>query len=89
MIDSDSAGANVSVFATDFGDLAVKIDRHQRERDAFLIDSTMLKVAYLRQFETTRLGAVGDEETAVIRCEFGLEVTEEAGLGGIYDLTTS
>jgi len=89
IIDSDRAGANVSVFATDFGDLAVKIDRHQRERDAFLIDSTMLKVAYLRQFETTRLGTVGDEETAVIRCEFGLEVTEEAGLGGIFDLTTS
>jgi hypothetical protein len=89
LIDSDRAGANVSVFATDFGDLAVKPNRFMRERDAYLVDDSMCKVAYLRNFETERLGKIGDEETAVVRCEFGLEVTEEAGLGGIFDLTTS
>lgn len=89
LIDSDRAGANVSVFATDFGDLSVKPNRFMRERDAYLVDDSMCKVAYLRNFETERLGKIGDEETAVVRCEFGLEVTEEAGLGGIFDLTTS
>jgi hypothetical protein len=89
IVDSDRAGANVSVFATDFGDLAVKPNRFMRERDAYLVDDSMCKVAYLRNFETERLGKIGDEETAVVRCEFGLEVTEEAGLGGIFDLTTS
>jgi len=89
LIDSDRAGANVSVFATDFGDLAVKPNRFMRERDAYLVDDSMCKVVYLRNFETERLGKIGDEETAVVRCEFGLEVSEEAGLGGIFDLTTS
>ena len=89
MIDSNTAGANVTVFASDFGNLSVVTDRFQRERDAFLIDPEYWKVAYLRNFQVSEIGKTADAQTKFLVCEMGLESTQEAASGGIFDLTTS
>ena len=89
MIDSNTAGANVTVFASDFGNLSVVTDRFQRERDAFLIDPEYWKVAYLRNFQVSELGKTADAQTKYLVCEMGLESTQEAASGGIFDLETS
>lgn len=89
IVDSNTAGANVTVFASDFGNLSVVTDRFQRERDAFLIDPEYWKVAYLRNFQVSELGKTADAQTKYLVCEMGLESTQEAASGGIFDLTTS
>jgi hypothetical protein len=89
MIDSNTAGSNVTVFATDFGDLQVMPSRFQRERDAFLISPEFAKVSYLRNFQVSTLGKTSDAETKHLVVEMGLEMTQEAAHGGIFDLTTS
>jgi hypothetical protein len=89
IVDSNTAGANVTVFASDFGNLSVVTDRFQRERDAFLIDPEYFKVAYLRNFQTHTLGKTNDADTKYLVVELGLEATNEAASGGIFDLTTS
>jgi len=89
MIDSNTAGSNVTVFATDFGDLQVMPNRFQRERDAFLISPEYAKVSYLRNFQVSTLGKTSDAETKHLVVEMGLEMTQEAAHGGIFDLTTS
>jgi hypothetical protein len=89
MIDSNTAGSNVTVFATDFGDLQVMPNRFQRERDAFLISPEFAKVSYLRNFQVSTLGKTSDAETKHLVVEMGLEMTQEAAHGGIFDLTTS
>jgi len=89
MIDSNTAGANVTVFASDFGNLSVVTNRFQRERDAFLIDPEYWKVAYLRNFQVSEIGKTSDAQTKFLVCEMGLESTQEAASGGIFDLTTS
>ncbi len=89
MIDSNTAGSNVTVFATDFGDLQVMPNRFQRERDAFLISPEYAKVSYLRNFQVSTLGKTSDAETKYVVVEMGLEMTQEAAHGGIFDLETS
>ena len=89
MIDSNTAGSNVTVFATDFGDLQCSANRFQRERDAFLISPEFAKVSYLRNFQVSTLGKTSDAETKHLVVEMGLEMTQEAAHGGIFDLTTS
>jgi len=89
MIDANSAGANVTLFMSDFGDLSVRTNRFQRERDAFLIDPEYWKVAYLRNFQVHSLGRKGDAEEKYVVVEAGLESSQEAASGLIADLTTS
>jgi len=89
MIDSNTAGSNVTVFATDFGDLQVMPNRFQRERDAILLDPEYFKVAYLRNFSVETLGKTGDATSKFVIVECGLESTQEASSGLIADLTTS
>ena len=89
IIDSNTAGSNVTVFATDFGDLQVMPNRFQRERDAFLISPEYAKVSYLRNFQVSTLGKTSDADSKHLVVEMGLEMTQEAAHGGIFDLTTS
>ena len=89
IVDTNTAGSNVTVFATDFGDLQCSANRFQRERDAFLIDPEYFKVAYLRNFQVETLGKTGDATSKFVIVECGLESTQEASSGLIADLTTS
>tara|TARA_Y100001937_G_scaffold126870_1_gene197311 strand:- start:466 stop:1479 length:1014 start_codon:yes stop_codon:yes gene_type:complete len=90
VIEPNVAGlGSITVFATPFGDLNVHCNLFQRERDALLIEKQYHKVRFLRNYESTELGIVGDENTRSVRAEYGLEVTAEASSGAVFDLTTT
>jgi hypothetical protein len=89
MVDANSVGANITVFLSDFGDLTVKTNRFQRERDCFLLDFSYWNVAYLRNFQVHTMGRKGDAEEKYVIVEAGLESLQEAASGLIADCTTS
>ena len=81
--------ASADVYVSDFGTLRVIPNRFQRERDAWVLDFEMLEVDYLRPFQTHDLAKTGDASKKLINVEYTLKVKQEAGLGGVFDLTTS
>jgi hypothetical protein len=81
--------AAMDVYVSDFGTLKVIPSRWQRSRSVFVLDPSLLSVAYLRGVKTTPLAKTGDAEKRLINVEYTLKVNNEAGLGAIYDLTTS
>lgn len=78
-----------SLYASDFGDLRIVPNRHQRARTAFVIDPEYAKVAYLRNLSTVDIAKDGDADKAMIVAEYTLEVCNERAHGVIADLTTS
>lgn len=89
MIDSNVAGGNVTIFASDFGNLRVVPHRWQQERDCWLIDPKYIKVAYLRNYQSQEMSRIGDAQTRQLLVEYGLQVDNEKSQGLIADLTTS
>lgn len=79
----------VTLYASDFGDIKVVVNRTQRGRDAFVIDPTKVAVAYLRGFEPQELGRAGDAITRDIISEYTLEMRHPDAHALIADLTTS
>lgn len=77
------------LYASDFGTLKVVPNRTQRGRDAFVIDTTKVAVAYLRSFEPQELGRVGDAVTRDIISEFTLQMRAPNAHALVADLTTS
>jgi len=77
------------VYVSDFGNLAIVPNRFQRARDAWLIDPDECKQATLRPYQVETLARTGDAQKRLILIEMGLEVGNEAGCGGVVDLTTS
>lgn len=77
------------VYKHDFGLLTVVPNRFQRERDAFLLDFDLVSVPYLRGFFQEELAKTGDAHKRHMIAEYTLQVKNEAGLGGIFDLTAS
>lgn len=81
--------SKVTVYMSDFGDLAVFYERFMRKRDVFCIDPGMMATAFLRPFRTWELAKTGDSERRQILAEATLEVRNEAAHAGIFDLNTS
>lgn len=77
------------LYASDFGTLKVVPNRTQRGRDAWVIDTSKVKVAYLRGFEPQEIGRVGDAVTQDIICEYTLQMGAPDAHALIADLTTS
>lgn len=79
------------VFVSDFGIIQIVPDRFIPNSDnddtAFLIDTEMASVAYLRPFETNELAKTGDSEQTQLLVEYTLQVNNEAAHGIISDLT--
>ena len=80
---------NIEITSGDFGELQVVPSNRSRARTALLLDPEYAKVSYLRDFETIDISTIGDAETKMIVVEFGLEVSNEAAHGAVYDLSTS
>lgn len=78
-----------SLYASDFGDLKVQPNRTQRDRDAWVIDTSKVAVAFLRAFEPQEIGRVGDAVTRDIISEYTLEMRHPDAHALIADLTTS
>ena len=78
----------MSVYASDFGELAVMPNNFSRSRSALLIDPDYMQLAVYRDYQQVPISAIGDAETRMILVEFGLQITESAN-AVIADLTTS
>lgn len=79
------------VYVSDFGIIQIVPDRFIPNADnddtAFLIDTEMAAVAYLRPFQTNELAKTGDAETTQLLVEYTLQVNNQAAHGIITDLT--
>lgn len=79
------------VYVSDFGIIQIVPDRFIPNSDsddtAFLLDTEMAAVAYLRPFQTNELAQVGDADLTQLLVEYTLEVKNEAAHGIISDLT--
>lgn len=83
--------AAADVYVSDFGIIQIVPDRFIPNTDsddcAFLVDTEMAAVAYLRPFMTNELAKVGDSEQTQLLVEYTLQVNNEAAHGIIADLT--
>ena len=83
--------AAADVYISDFGIIQIVPDRFIPNTDnddcAFLVDTDMASVAYLRPFQTNELAKVGDSEMTQLLVEYTLQVNNEAAHGIIADLT--
>lgn len=79
----------IDVYVGDFGKVRVVKNRLQRDRDVYVLDPAMLAVAYLRRMKVDKLAKTGDAKKKLAVVEYTLKVRNEAGLGGIFDRTTS
>jgi len=79
------------VYVSDFGVIQIVPDRFIPNADnddtAFLLDTEMAAVAYLRPFQTNELAQVGDADLTQLLVEYTLEVKNEAAHGIMSDLT--
>ena len=89
MIDANTVEASVSVYSSDFGELKIVPSNRSRERSLLLVDPEYAKVSFLRDFNVQDIAKIGDAETKMLVVEFGLEVSNEAAHGAVYDLSTS
>ena len=78
--------ASVDFYVSDFGTLQAVPNRFQAARDAFVLTSDKIAVAYLRPFQTIELAKTGDAEQRQILCEYTLEIRAPKAHGAIYDL---
>lgn len=80
---------SIDYYITDWGSLRIVPNRFSRERDCWFVDYDMLKLMVLRNYQTVELAKTGDAEKRMLLIEYGLQVTNEAGLGLLADLTTT
>lgn len=89
VVRQDVVDGAAELYRSDFGVLKVVPNRSQRDRDAFIVDTTKVAVAGLRMFEPQELGRVGDAITRDIISEYTLEMRHPDAHAGVFDLTTS
>lgn len=76
----------VDFYVSDFGTLAVVVNRFMRSRDGLFLDFDFIKVSYLRPFFTKPLADTGDAEKRLLLGEYGLQISNEAALGLAADI---
>lgn len=85
-VGANTVTSNVTVYASDFGELKVVVNRWQRERTAFLLDPQFAAIAYYRNFQRTPIAKIGDADTEMIVVEYGLEMKNEKAHAAIADI---
>jgi hypothetical protein len=80
---------SISFYEDDFNNLKIVPDLFCVTRNAVLVDTDYMKVAYLRAFDTWDLAVTGSSRRKQIETEWTLEVGNEAAHGIVRDLTTS
>lgn len=79
----------IDIYVSDFGTLHVMPNRFQRSRTALVLDMDLWKKADFRPLTREPLARTGDSERVQLIMETTLESRNEAGSGGVFDLTTS
>lgn len=80
---------SADVYVSDFGNLSIVPSLFQRGRDAFLIDPELCSIDWFDPYSMEKLAKTGDAERWLLVGEFAHMVKNEAGIAGIFDLTTS
>ena len=76
----------VEFYVSDFGTVQCVPDRFMATRDAFLLTSDKLAIAYLRPFQTIELAKTGDAEQRELLVEYTLECRAPKAHGAVYDI---
>jgi Family of unknown function (DUF5309) len=79
--------ASVDFYVSDFGTLQAVPNRFMATREAFILQSDKLAVAYLRPFQTIELAKTGDADLREILVEYTLECRAPKAHGAVYDLS--
>ena len=87
--DQASIMGAADIYVSDFGELKIVPNRFQRDRTAFLVDTSMASVDSYRPMMTEELAKTGDSEKRFLLCDETLAVSNEEGFGIIADLTTA
>lgn len=85
-IDASTAHQNVTVYASDFGNLKVVLDRWLPQDRVLLLDPNYARMVFYRNFQQTPLAKIGDAETRMILVEWGVQIDNEKAHGAIFDL---
>ncbi len=78
---------HMAVYVTPWGTVRWTMNRFQRARDVWVMQSDMWGIATLRPARTTELAKTGDSEKRQIITELTLECRNEAASGGVVDTT--
>lgn len=79
--------AGIDIYVSDFGTLKAVPNRFQRSRTAFVLQSDMFSVCYLRDYQVEELSKTGDAEKRLLLSEYGLRCENEAASGAVRDLS--
>jgi len=74
------------IYVSDFGKLSFVYNRFQRDRDAWILDPSMLAMGFLRPFQTIPLAKTGDATNMAVLCEATLIVKTEKAHGVLSSL---
>lgn len=85
-VDANKAVQGISLYASDFGDLKVVLDRWLPQDRVVLLDPEYARIAFYRGFQQKPLGTIGDAETRMILAEWGVQVDNEKAHGAVFDL---
>jgi hypothetical protein len=77
----------VDFYESDYGTLSIVPNRYMRQREVFVLDSSMWEIAYYRPFSSHDLAKTGDFDAKQMLAEWTLVAKNEASSGGIFDLT--
>lgn len=76
----------VDVYISDFGVLKIIPNRFQRNRDVFILDTSLWRLDYLRRYRTNNLAKTGDAENKQLLVDYGLRSWNEKGSGVVADV---
>jgi hypothetical protein len=76
----------IDVYVSDFGELTVVPSRFVRSRDIFILDPSMVSIAYLQKTKQKDLAETGHSRRKMIWAEYGLQVDSEKAHGVIADI---
>jgi hypothetical protein len=76
-------------YLSDFGLLAIVPNAFQRERDAIFVDTDYVSINTLRPYKCEEMSKNSDARRFLCIAEWGLECSNEKGLGLVADLTTT
>lgn len=89
VVRQDVVDGAAELYRSDFGVLKVVPNRSQRDRDAWIIDTSKVAISFLRAFEPQEIGRVGDAITRDIISEYTLEMRHPDAHALVADLLTS
>jgi hypothetical protein len=86
MADSNKLQAAYDIYASDFGQIKVAPCRHGETAMTYILDTSMLKWAVLRDFQVNDIASTGDYKGKQILVEGTLEVCNEKAQGLIVNV---